>query len=83
MPLLHSWISQHDLVNWVATENKLDVLDALQLISQIGTAPVGNVVDPNYTFVSKVEKKYLPTSKVYGGVHEQLSKIAAAYKTGK
>lgn len=76
-------ISQHDLVNWVAAENKLDVLDALQLISQIGTAPVGNVVDPNYTFVSKVEKKYLPSSKVYGGVHEQLSKVAATYKASK
>lgn len=76
-------ISQHDLVNWVATENKMDVLDSLQLISQIGTAPVGNVVDPNYTFVSKVEKKYLPKTNVYGGIHEKLSKVGLSYKNSK
>jgi acetamidase/formamidase len=76
-------ISQHDLVTWVASESKLDVLDSLQLVSQAGKAPVGNVVDPNYTFVSKIEKKYLPNQEVYGGVHGRLTKLAAQYKTEK
>lgn len=76
-------ISQHDLINWVAQESKLEILDALQLVSQIGTAPVGNVVDPNYTFVSKIEKKYLPKSHMYGGVHDKLNKIAIQYRTTK
>lgn len=76
-------ISQHDLINWVSQESKLEILDSLQLISQIGTAPVGNVVDPNYTFVSKVEKKYLPNSKVYGGMHDKLNQIANQYRTTK
>jgi acetamidase/formamidase len=73
-------ISQHDLVNWVAVESKMDVLDSLQLISQIGRAPAGNVVDPNYTFVSMVEKRYLPTQSVYGGVHKKLVEIAKKYR---
>jgi acetamidase/formamidase len=76
-------ISQHDLVNWVAAESKMDVLDALQLISQIGRAPVGNVVDPNYTFVSMVEKRYLPTQSAYGGVHKKLVEIAKKYRSSK
>jgi acetamidase/formamidase len=76
-------ISQHDLVNWVAAESKIDVLDALQLISQIGRAPVGNVVDPNYTFVSMVEKRYLPTQSIYGGVHKKLVETAKKYRSSK
>lgn len=76
-------ISQHDLVTWIAGENKMDTLDALQLVSQIGTAPVGNVVDPNYTFVSMIEKKYLPKPSVYGGVHDRLAAIAKEYKAQK
>lgn len=76
-------ISQHDLVTWVAQESKMDTLDALQLISQIGTAPVGNVVDPNYTFVSMVEKKYLPNKTVYGGMHDKLRSISKDYLKNK
>ncbi|MBU6163589.1 MAG: acetamidase/formamidase family protein [Actinomycetales bacterium] len=76
-------ISQHDLINWVAADSKLDILDALQLVSQAGRAPVGNVVDPNYTFVSMVDKKYLPTKEVMGGTHGKLSAIAAEYRKGK
>ena len=66
-----------------AAESKLDTLDSLQLVSQAGKAPVGNVVDPNYTFVSKIEKKYLPNKVVYGGVHDRLAKLGAQYKAEK
>ena len=76
-------ISQHDLVNWIATDSRLDILDSLQLVSQAGTAPVGNVVDPNYTFVSMIEKKYLPVQSVMGGSHEKLRSIAQEYRKGK
>ncbi|MFC7644026.1 hypothetical protein ACFQX6_27245 [Streptosporangium lutulentum] len=57
-------ISQHDLVTWSAELTGLETLDAYQLISQIGEAPVGNVCDSNYTMVAKVPKTYLgyPTS---------------------
>lgn len=74
-------VSQHDLITWVAGEHGLDVLDAYQLISQIGRSPVGNVVDTNYTFVAQAAKRYLPRGSAYGGMHEQLRELAAAYRS--
>jgi acetamidase/formamidase len=72
-------ISQHDLVSWVAAETDLDLLDAYQLISQAGQAPVGNVCDPNYTMVAKVSKRYVPGLQAYDGVHARLRQTATAY----
>ena len=65
-------ISQHDLVTWVAELTGLDTLDAYQLVSQAGEAPVGNVCDPNYTMVAKVAKRYLGRADAYGDVHRRL-----------
>ncbi len=65
-------ISQHDLVAWTGELTGLDVLDALQLVAQAGQAPVGNVVDPNYTMLAKIGKAYLGAADVYGGVHQRL-----------
>ena len=72
-------VSQHDLVGWVAAEHGLDLLDAYQLVSQTGEAPVANVCDPNYTFVAKIDKRYLPATPTYGGVHARLRERAAEY----
>jgi acetamidase/formamidase len=72
-------LSQHDLVTWVSAETDLDVLDTYQLLSQAGTAPVGNVCDPNYTMVAKVAKRYVPGFEAYGGVHARLRATAADY----
>ncbi len=76
-------ISQHDLVSWVAAEHGLDPLDAYQLISQTGEAPVANVCDPNYTFVAKLDKRYLPGGPAghpaYEGCHSRLRDIATTY----
>jgi amidase len=71
-------ISQHDLVTWVAQLVGLDTLDAYQLVSQAGEAPVGNVCDPNYTMVAKVDKTYLGRALAYEGVHARLRAMAAA-----
>ncbi|GGM86015.1 acetamidase/formamidase family protein [Dactylosporangium sucinum] len=71
-------ISQHDLVTWVAGLTGLDHLDAYQLVSQAGEAPVGNVCDTNYTIVAKILKRYLGRISVYEGVHDRLRRIAAA-----
>lgn len=65
-------ISQHDLVGWTAALTGLDTLDSYQLVAQAGEAPVGNVVDPNYTMVAKVAKRYLGAPTAYEGVHERL-----------
>lgn len=69
-------MSQHDLVTWGAALTGLELLDAYQLISQAGQAPVGNVCDPNYTMVAKVPKAYLPGAVAYGGVHARLRERA-------
>src|SRR5919206_2017824 len=48
-------ISQTDLITWLAGMSGLDVLDAYQLVSQAGQAPLANVCDPNYTCVAKLD----------------------------
>ena len=69
-------ISQHDLVTWAAGLSGLELLDAYQLISQTGEAPVGNVCDANYSMVAKVAKAYLGPVEAYGGVHAALRAVA-------
>ncbi|MCW2638029.1 MAG: amdA [Dactylosporangium sp.] len=76
-------ISQHDLVTWTADLVGLDTLDAYQLISQAGEAPVGNVCDPNYTMVAKLDKRYLGGVSAYEGVHARLRDAAAVYLAGR
>ena len=72
-------ISQHDLVTWAAELAGWDTLDALQLVSQAGLAPAGNVVDTNYTMVAKLPKRFLPGAVAVDGVHDRLRGTAAAY----
>jgi acetamidase/formamidase len=69
-------ISQHDLVGWSAELTGLDTLDAYQLVAQAGSAPVGNVCDPNYSMVARLEKAYLGGASAYGGVHDRLRAAA-------
>jgi amidase len=71
-------IAHHDLVNWTAELTGLDLLDAYQLLSQAGQAPIANVCDPNYTIVAKVAKRYLPRLDAYAGVHARLRAAARA-----
>jgi acetamidase/formamidase len=72
-------IAHGDLVRWLAEEHGLDVLDAYQLVSQISESPVANVCDPNYTFVAKAPKHYLPSSDVYGSIRAGLVEVADRY----
>ena len=73
-------ISHADLIAWMGEEHGLETLDAYQLLTQISESPVANVVDPNYTFVTKVKKEYLPRVDAYGGVHARLREVAASYR---
>ena len=75
-------ISHHDLVGWTAGLTGLDTLDAYQLVAQAGTAPVGNVCDPNYTMLAALPKRLLRGAAAYGGVHERLRATANAMSTG-
>jgi acetamidase/formamidase len=76
-------ISQVDIVGWMATSFGFDPLDAYQLVTQVAETPVANVCDPNYTVVTKVQKKYLPAAAVYGGIHQHLREMGSAYTAAR
>jgi acetamidase/formamidase len=73
-------ISQVGLIDWLADEHGMDRLDAYQLLTQASETPIANVVDPNYTVVTKLQKRYLPSGETYGGTHARLEEMAAAYR---
>jgi acetamidase/formamidase len=72
-------IAHGDLVHWLTEERGLDTLDAYQLVSQIAESPVANVCDPNYTFVAKAPKRFLPSGDVYGSMRAGLVEVAGRY----
>ena len=65
------------MVMWLGELYGLDKLDAYQLLSQISEAPLANVVDANYSAVTKVAKALLPRAAAYHGVHRHLREVAA------
>lgn len=67
-------IAHVELVRWVESLTGLEQLDALQLVSQAGTASIGNVCDPVYSLVAKHHRDLLPDYQPdpYLTVHEQL-----------
>lgn len=65
-------IAYKDLVLWLVEDYGMEMMDAYQLCSQVGEADVAQVVDPNYTVVAKVAKKYLPSGKALGGKHQAM-----------
>jgi amidase len=67
------------MVQWLASDFGLDPLDGYQLVTQASESPVANVCDPNYTFVAKLRKQYLPARSVYGGMHGRMRDLGRAY----
>ena len=49
-----------ELIEWLVADYGFDKADAYQLVSQVATVRVGNVVDPVYTVAAKFPKRYLP-----------------------
>lgn len=72
-------IAHADMIAWMGEGFGIEALDAYQLLTQVSESPVANVVDRNYTFVTKFAKTYLPVVEVYGGVHARLREVGAAY----
>jgi amidase len=72
-------VSQHDLVTWTCDLLGLHQLDALQLVSQTGLAPAGNVVDTNYTMIAKLPTSVLGDVRPYDGTHARLREVGAQY----
>jgi amidase len=59
-PLIDAYRTAHvELIRWLAADYGYDQWEAMQVVSQVGTARVGNVVDPKYTVVAKFPKAYL------------------------
>jgi len=78
-PLEVAFRIAHLDLNWISAGYGFDRMDAYQLVAQIAESPVANVCDPNYTFVAKAAKRYLPRGEAYGGIRESLKELAAAY----
>jgi acetamidase/formamidase len=72
-------IAQVDLIEWLGVDFGMDRLDAYQLLTQASESPVANVVDRNYTVVSKIRKQYLPSGPIYRGTHQALRDVGRAY----
>ncbi|MBP1781825.1 acetamidase/formamidase [Micromonospora sp. HB375] len=69
-------IAHQDLTTWTADLCRLDTLDAYQLISQAGRAPIGNVCDPNYTILAAIDKAHLPQPQpAYTDAHARLRSL--------
>jgi acetamidase/formamidase len=60
-PLIDAFRLAHiELVEWLERDYGFERLDAYTLLGQVGESSVANIVDPNYTVVAKVRKRYLP-----------------------
>lgn len=78
-PLEDAWrCSQVEMVGWMTELYDLGRMDAYQLCSQLCLSPLANVVDVNYSAVTKLYKQPLPGVEPYGGVHARLRRRAAA-----
>jgi acetamidase/formamidase len=60
-PLLDAFRIAHvELIQWLESDYGYERWEALEVVSQVGTARIANVVDPNFTVMAKFPKKYLP-----------------------
>lgn len=72
-PLEDAWrCSQVEMVRWLEELYGLSTMDAYQLCSQLCLSPLANVVDVNYSAVTKISKALLPSAEPYGGTHRKL-----------
>lgn len=62
----------HGLVRLVQDLTGLDDLDAYQLVSQAGTARIGNVVDEQYTIAAAINKDLLDDGHAFRNAHQRL-----------
>jgi amidase len=54
------------LVQWIHSDYGLSEMDAYELLSKVAEIHLDQMVDPNYTVVAKINKKYLPPLKSAG-----------------
>jgi amidase len=60
-PLIDAFRLAHvELIEWLVQDYGFDKLDAYTLVGQVGENTVANIVDPAYTVLAKIHKRYLP-----------------------
>ncbi len=52
-------IAWKELITWLADDYQFDVLEAYQLLGLVGKMRLGNMVDPNYSMVAKIAKRWV------------------------
>ena len=52
-----AWV---ELIDWMVADYGFEKFEAYHLLGQVGKMRLGNMVDPNYTMVAKVARRYLP-----------------------
>ncbi len=59
-PLIDAYRLAHvELIEWMVADYGFDKWDAYALLGQVAESTVANIVDPAYTVVAKVHKRYL------------------------
>jgi len=53
-------LAQIGLLEWLVDDYGFEREEAWQLMAQVATMRIGNVVDPRYAVVSRFPKTYLP-----------------------
>jgi len=53
-------IAAVEMIEWLASDYGFDKWDAYQFVSQTARVRVANMVDPNYSVVVKIPKRYIP-----------------------
>ncbi|HEY7482801.1 MAG TPA: acetamidase/formamidase family protein [Gemmatimonadales bacterium] len=62
-PLIDAFRLAHvELIEWLEQEYGFERFDAYTLLGQVGESTVANIVDPAYSVVAKIRKKYLAAS---------------------
>lgn len=60
-PLIDAYRIAHvELIEWLVKSYGFEKMEAYQVVSQVGTAGIANVVDPLYSVVARFPKKLLP-----------------------
>jgi amidase len=53
-------IAWTDLIRWLEADYGFEEFEAYQLLTQAGRMRIGNMVDPQYSLVAKIEKQFIP-----------------------
>ena len=62
-PLIDAFRIAHvELIEWMVSDYGFGKMDAYALLGQVAQSSIANVVDPLYTVVAKMPKRFLPDS---------------------